>query len=139
MKYLIMFCALSILVACGEEEKEEKIEAPEETETLVEVKDGMFTEYYPGKKKVKFQGQQDLEGKRHGIWYFYDEAGTKISMTEFKHGLKNGVSLKRYPNGSVHYTGEYANDVQIGVWKTYDEKGNLVDSTNYTELNKHVK
>lgn len=138
MKYLFMFCALSILVACGEEEEVKKIVIPEE-EVLTEMKDGTFTQYYPGKKQIKFQGAQDKDGERHGIWYFYAENGVKISMTEFRHGKKNGVSLKRYPDGRVHYMGEYANDVQIGQWKTYDQAGKLVDSTNYTELNNKLK
>ena len=139
MKYLLIFCAFSMLVACGEEEKVKKKFTPEVEEVLTEVENGIYTQYYPGKKKVKFQGQQDAEGQRHGIWYFYDESGTKISMTEFKHGQKNGVSLKRYSDGRVHYTGEYANDIQVGIWKTYDQDGKLVDSTNYTELNEKLK
>ncbi len=138
MKYLFMFCALSILVACGEEEEVKKIVIPEE-EVLTEMKDGTFTQYYPGKKQIKFQGEQDKDGERHGIWYFYAENGVKISMTEFRHGKKNGVSLKRYPDGRVHYMGEYANDIQVGQWKTYDQAGKLVDSTNYTELNNKLK
>ena len=139
MKYLLMFCAFSILVACGEDEEEKKTVIPEVEEVLTEVEDGVFKQYYPGKKKVKFEGPQDEAGLRHGIWYFYSENGTKISMTEFKHGKKNGVSLHRYPNGSVHYSGEYEDDRQVGLWKTYDATGKLVDSTDYTELNKRLK
>ena len=137
-----MFFALSVLFACGEEEVKEKkrtVVEPVKEEVLTEIKSGTFTEYYPGKKKIKFQGPQDAEGRRHGIWYFYDEKGVQISMTDFKHGLKHGVSLKRFPNGAVHYTGEYENDRQVGVWKTYNIGGELVDSTDYTELNKTLK
>jgi len=140
MKYLLMLCALSLLVACGEEEeKKEQIQEPEKEEVLTEVNNGEFTEYYPGKKKVKFQGPQDKEGRRHGIWYFYDESGRQISMTDYKHGEKHGVSLKRFPNGQVHYTGEYKENVQVGIWKTYEMDGTLIDSTNYTELNEKFK
>ena len=140
MKYLVIFCALSILIACGEEEEKKKpVVEPEKKEVLTETKNGTFTQYYPGKKKVKFQGPQDAEGRRHGIWYFYDEAGTQISMTDYKHGKKHGVSLKRFPNGSIHYTGEYVEDQQVGVWKTYSADGSLVNSTDYSELNEKVK
>lgn len=139
MKYLLMFCALSFLVACGEEEeKKDPVSEPVVEEVLTETKNGTFTEYYPGKKKVKFQGPQDPEGRRHGIWYFYDDSGRQISMTDYKHGKKHGVSLKKFPNGQVHYTGEYADDIQVGIWKTYQPDGTLVDSTNYTELNKRL-
>lgn len=137
MKYLVMFCALSILIACGEEEEKKRtVVEPEKKEVLTETKNGTFTQYYPGKKKIKFQGPQDAEGRRHGIWYFYDESGRQISMTDYKHGERNGVSLKKYPNGSVHYTGEYKDDKQVGVWRTYAPDGKLLDSTDYTELNK---
>lgn len=139
MKYLLMFCALSILIACGENEEEKKTIVPEKEEVISEVKNGIFTEYHPGTKNVKFQGGQDDAGQRHGIWYFYDEKGTQISMTEFKHGKKNGVSLHRYPNGAIQYSGEYKDDIQIGPWKTYDTEGKLVDSTNFTELYKKLK
>lgn len=136
-----MFFALSLLIACGEEEEKKRriVDEPVEKEELTEIKDGTFTQYYPGGKKVKFQGQQDSEGLRHGIWYFYDERGNQISMTDYKHGKKHGVSMKKFPNGSIHYTGEYENDVQVGIWKTYDNQGELVDSINYTELNKKFK
>lgn len=139
MKYLLMLFALSILVACGEKEEEKKTVVPQEKETVTEVKDGVFTQFYPGGEKVKFQGPQDDAGQRHGIWYFYDESGTQISMTDFKHGKKNGVSLHRYPNGSIQYTGEYKDDIQVGIWRTYDADGKLIDSTNYTELNQKLK
>ena len=139
MKYLLIFCALSILMACGEKEDKKKTIVPEVEEVLTEVKKGIYKQYYPGKKNVKFEGRQDEAGERHGIWYFYSEKGMKISMTEFKHGKKNGVSLHRYPNGMVHYSGEYEDDLQVGLWKTYDTDGKLVDSTNYDELNKKYK
>jgi len=139
MRYLLIFCALSILMACGEKEEEKKTIVPEVEEVLTEVKKGIYKQYYPGKKNVKFEGRQDEAGERHGIWYFYSEKGMKISMTEFKHGKKNGVSLHRYPNGMVHYSGEYEDDLQVGLWKTYDTDGKLVDSTNYDELNKKYK
>lgn len=138
MKYLLIFCAFSLLVACGEDEEKKETEVPEVTEELTEVKNGVFTQYYPGRKKVKFQGPQDQAGERHGIWYFYAENGITISMTEFNHGKKNGVSLHRYPNGSTHYMGEYKDDIQVGIWKTYNTDGKLVDSTNYDELNKRL-
>lgn len=139
MKYLVMFCAFSLLLmACGEEEETKKTVVPED-EVLTEVKDGVFKQYYPGRKVVKFEGPQDEEGQRHGIWYFYDEKGTMISMTEFMHGKKNGVSLHKYPNGAVHYTGEYKNDEQVGLWRTFDTNGKAMDSIDYDALNARQK
>lgn len=137
-KYILMACLFGLLVACGEEEEEKKTVVPE-AETLTEVKDGIFTQYYSRNKNIKFQGRQDEEGRRHGIWYFYSENGAMLSMTEFRHGKKNGVSLHKYPSGVVQYTGEYENDRQVGIWKTFDEKGNLMDSIDYDALNEKLK
>jgi len=37
----------------------------------------------------------------------------------------------KYPNGNIHYTGEYQNDEMVGVWSTFDEKGNLLTKKEY--------
>lgn len=134
----MMFLAFGLLMACTEEEEQKKTVVPED-EVLMETKDGMYKQYYPGKKVVKFEGPQDEEGRRHGIWYFYNEQGAMISMTEFRHGKKNGVSLHKYPNGAVQYTGEYNDDKQVGIWKTFDVDGTLKDSVNYDVLNEKHK
>lgn len=137
MKYAIVLFTLGLLFSCGEEETPKKeVELMQTREELIEIKDGIYTEYYQGRKKVKFRGPQDEGGLRHGIWNFYDENGVNISMTEYRHGLKNGVSLVKYSNGGTQYTGEYENDIQVGVWKTYDVKGKLIDTRDYTEMNK---
>lgn len=44
---------------------------------------------------------------------------------------KEGFSLVKYPNGRIHYRGEYQNDKMIGLWSTYDEKGNLITEKDY--------
>ena len=100
-------------------------------ENLVEVKDGVFTEWYPGKKSIKFQGGQDELGNRDGKWSFYAENGTELSFTLYNHGKKEGFSLVKYPNGRIHYRGEYQNDKMIGLWSTYDEKGKLISEKEY--------
>ena len=97
----------------------------------MEVKDGVFTEWYPGKKQIKFQGGQDELGNRDGKWTFYAENGTELSFTLYDHGKKEGFSLVKYPNGRIHYRGEYQNDEMIGLWSTYDEKGNLITEKEY--------
>lgn len=128
MKYLIIvFLGTFLFVSC-KEEGEKKLEKKED---LVEIKNGLFTEYYPGKKAIKFQGKQDLEGKRDGKWVYYSEKGTELSVTTYSHGLKNGYTLVKYPSGVLNYVGEYANDTMVGVWRTYDEKGKLIQEKVY--------
>jgi antitoxin component YwqK of YwqJK toxin-antitoxin module len=125
-KIVFVFVTLFLIFGC-ENTTDKKIEKKIKIENLVEVKDGVFTEWYPGKKQIKFQGGQDELGNRDGKWTFYAENGTELSFTLYNHGKKEGFSLVKYPNGRIHYRGEYQNDEMIGLWSTYDEKGNLIN------------
>ncbi len=130
MKKIVFLLATLFLISACENNPEKKNEnIPKEK--LVEVKDGVFTEWYPGKKSIKFQGGQDELGNRDGKWTFYSENGTELSFTLYNHGKKEGFSLVKYPNGRIHYRGEYQNDEMIGLWSTYDEKGNLINEKEY--------
>ncbi len=128
-KIVFLLATLFLISACENKSEKKKEEIPKEK--LVEVKDGVFTEWYPGKKQIKFQGGQDELGNRDGKWTFYAENGTELSFTLYDHGKKEGFSLVKYPNGRIHYRGEYQNDEMIGLWSTYDEKGNLINEKEY--------
>jgi antitoxin component YwqK of YwqJK toxin-antitoxin module len=128
-KIVFLLATLFLIIACENKSEKKKEEIPKEI--LVEVKDGVFTEWYPGKKQIKFQGGQDELGNRDGKWTFYAENGTELSFTLYDHGKKEGFSLVKYPNGRIHYRGEYQNDEMIGLWSTYDEKGNLINEKEY--------
>jgi antitoxin component YwqK of YwqJK toxin-antitoxin module len=129
-KIVFVFVTLFLIFGCLNT-NEKKIDKKIKIEKLVEVKDGVFTEWYPGKKQIKFQGGQDELGNRDGKWTFYAENGTELSFTLYDHGKKEGFSLVKYPNGRIHYRGEYQNDEMIGLWSTYDEKGNLITEKEY--------
>ena len=129
-KIVFVFVTLFLIFGC-ENTTDKKIDKKIKIENLVEVKDGVFTEWYPGKKQIKFQGGQDELGNRDGKWSFYAENGTELSFTLYDHGKKEGFSLVKYPNGRIHYRGEYQNDKMIGLWSTYDEKGNLITEKEY--------
>lgn len=131
-KIVFVFVTLFLIFGC-ENTTDKKIDKKIKIENLVEVKDGVFTEWYPGKKSIKFQGGQDELGNRDGKWTFYAENGTELSFTLFNHGKKEGFSLVKYPNGRIHYRGEYQNDEMIGLWSTYDENGNLITEKEYGE------
>ncbi len=45
--------------------------------------------------------------------------------------MREGFSLVKYPNGAMHYRGEYRNDQMVGVWTTYDEKGKVISEKDY--------
>jgi antitoxin component YwqK of YwqJK toxin-antitoxin module len=130
MKYLILIIVGTLLFSsCQTEEKESELK--EEVEQLVEIKDNMYTEWYPGKKQIKYRGGQDDNNRRHGKWSFYSETGLELSVTIYEFGKKEGFTVVKYPNGALRYRGEYMNDQMVGVWTTYDEKGNVAGETDY--------
>lgn len=129
IKFILLLCVLSFASCSGNDQ--EKNKKTEKKEDLVELKDGVFTEYYPGKKVIKFQGRMDENESRDGHWFFYNEKGKEMNMTEYVHGKKEGVSFVRYPNGNLHYIGEYTNNVPSGVWKTYKQDGTLDSEHDY--------
>jgi antitoxin component YwqK of YwqJK toxin-antitoxin module len=128
MKVLIVACIFfSLLVSC----KDKQVEKIAKKENLVEIKNGIYTEWYPGKKNKKFQGAQDEKSKRDGKWVFYSEKGEELSITFYSNGLKNGFTVVKYPNGRMHYRGEYRNDTIVGLWTTYDQNGKITKEKNY--------
>lgn len=122
-KLLVILVTSLLLFSCGED----SIKKPKKTklETLVEVKNGIFYEWYPGKKQIKYKGGQDEQKKRNGIWTFYAENGTELSVTYYEHGLKQGFSIVKYPTGVIHYKGEYHKDQMVGEWTTYNQRGEV--------------
>ena len=134
MKFALLLGISLSAVACTSTEDELPTKQKSTTskpEDLIVIKDGIYSQYYEGMKQVKFQGPQDSEGKRHGVWYYYSENGMELSITDYSHGNRNGLTIVKHPNGALHYTGEYRDDQEIGVWKTYDQTGKLVNEKDY--------
>lgn len=129
MKQIVIFTLMALIVACSSEEKKVKKDLKEEI--LVEVVDGMYTEWYPGKKQIKYRGGQDDVQRRHGVWTFFSENGNELSVTMYDHGLREGFTVVKYPNGALHYRGEYRKDKTVGLWTTYDEKGKLISEKDF--------
>ena len=130
MKVFIgVFILFSLLISC----KDKQVDKIVKKENLVEIKDGIYTEWYPGKKNKKFQGAQDEKSRRDGKWVFYSEKGNELSITFYTNGLKNGFTMVKYPSGRMHYRGEYRNDTIVGLWTTYDENGKITKEKNYAK------
>jgi antitoxin component YwqK of YwqJK toxin-antitoxin module len=134
MKFaLFTFLFLFIAVSCTDKKVEDSNKKTK-TEKLTEIKNGRFTEWYPGKKHIKFQGMLTKKGDRNGKWSFYSETGNELSFTIYENGKREGFTVVKYPSGGIHYTGEYKNDKSVGIWKTYDEKGKLVTEKDFGYL-----
>lgn len=130
MKQIIALFMMALLVACATEVQKPKKAAVKE-EILVEIKNGVYTEWYPGKQQIKYKGGQDEENRRNGVWTFYSEDGKELSVTMYDHGLREGFTVVKYPNGALHYRGEYRKDKTVGVWTTYNEKGEFLSETDF--------
>ena len=137
MKYFALSLFMLFLTACQNEiETEvETVDTSKQEEQLVVTENGVFTEYYPDGKNIKFQGQQDDDKKRHGQWIYYSETGEELTITHYDHGVMHGHTIVKYPNGKLHYVGEYDQGKEIGVWMIYDENGNMSEK-NYDLINK---
>ncbi|MEN9742908.1 MAG: hypothetical protein RLZZ65_713 [Bacteroidota bacterium] len=122
LRILSVFLLLLSFLACNTPDKT-KSSLPAQKENLVDLKDGFYKEWYPGRKQIKYEGQLNKAGKREGKWNFYSEKGNLQSFTMFVDGKKEGHSLVKYPNGKVHYYGEYRNDQMVGEWVNYDQNG----------------
>ncbi len=116
------------MVACTTDKAPKK---PKASEQLIEVKHGVYSEWYPGKKQLKFQGSIDKKGNRDGQWVFFSPEGNELSTSVYDHGKREGFSVVKYPNGALHYRGEYRNDAMVGLWTTYDEKGKVLNEKDY--------
>lgn len=127
-----------MLFSCSEEQKEtddqvnaEQFEAKQSL--IVENENGRFTEWYPGRKQIKMTGTKDKQGRKVGIWKFYTEQGVEQSITEYTEGKKDGIILVRHPNGAIYYKGKYEMDEPAGVWKIYNDQGQLIERKFYDE------
>ena len=133
MKYLV-FILLFGLFACNSENQEDSVSAEKVEEQLIVEEGNSYKEFYPGKKQLKIVGEFDNDKKRHGVWKFFTEQGVTISITDYDHGKRSGVSMVYFANGKLNYKGEYADDKPVGIWKMYDEKtGALKTEKNYDE------
>lgn len=122
LRLLIVFLLFISFSACNTPDKTQSDLAPKK-ENLVDLKDGFYKEWYPGRKQIKYEGQLNKAGNREGKWNFYSEKGNLQSFTMFVDGKKEGHSLVKYPNGKIHYYGEYRNDQMVGEWVNYDQNG----------------
>lgn len=131
MKQLLFLTLIILLCSCSEHNNEKQVKEIKTPEVLTEFQNGIYTEYYPGKKQVKIRGYQDSNKVRNGKWTYYSIDGKELSITYFENGLREGHTIVKRPNGVLNYVGEYRDDQMVGVWKFYDEKGNIKRETDF--------
>lgn len=133
MKNLIYSLSLLIFISCsgnrndknaeGIESNSEAIQEQSLTgENIIHKSTKNYQEFYDN-GALKIEGDNDINGKRSGLWVSYYENGIKWSETYYRKGLKDGHSLTFYPNGQVRFIGEYKEDVKTGDWVFNNEDG----------------
>ena len=132
MKLSLIICLLFLAVSCSNEPKKEQPKKVE-TENLIEYKDGIYTEYYPGRKKIKIQGARDKKKVRDGKWVLLSDKGEQMSVTFFEKGKRTGIAFVKHPNGTINYTGEYKDDQQVGIWKFHNDQGKLIKTEDHDQ------
>jgi len=92
------------------------------------------TTWYPH-NKIQMKGEYK-DKKRDGKWIYYYENGNIWSEGFFKNGKSDGKRILYSKNGKIFIEGYYQDDRPVGVWKYYDEQGNLL---RIDDLNKESK
>lgn len=134
-RIIFLLLVLFVFAHC---EGKQKVERPiqkvqEERSLIVEAEDGRYTEWYPGHRQVKITGRKNKDGNRDGVWKYYSEGGVELSVSVYSNGLRDGHTVVKYPNGTLHYVGEYVNDEPVGVWEFYNEDGTLSETKDYSK------
>lgn len=109
-----------------------------------DIKQGLTVYFYPGgevKKTVNFEN-----GLENGLAREYSTDGTVITLIEYRRGFvidreninrKDSKGLRQgkwkyfYPDGKVKLEGTYRDDKRNGYFKTYDDKGMLLEISKY--------
>ena len=76
--------------------------------------------------------------KKNGKWIVFNQAGTKIRIENFKNSFRDGKTIVKYPNGSMHEEIEYKNGMLHGRKKSYNKRNKLIYDAEYKN-NKLIK
>ena len=121
-------------------EQETKIEkrhpdGEKKTETVYELRKGekipVEQIIYSEEGHIEIKGPLNEDKQRHGKWESYFPNEQLRSVGHFKNGTKHGESIVYFPNGQKRYSGSYKNGKRVGVWRFWDEDGELIDEKNF--------
>jgi antitoxin component YwqK of YwqJK toxin-antitoxin module len=64
---------------------------------------------------------------------YYPENDQKKYEELYAKGIKNGQYVCWHKNGKIKLSGTYAQNKRVGVWKWYNEKGDVKYAVNYSK------
>ena len=71
---------------------------------------------------------EDLNANEHISSY---KDGTIYIKVDLKNGQKHGRYYEYYPNGEVKKKGRFRKDIQVGTWRYYNDKGELLEKKKF--------
>jgi|GEM_PF-5816412 len=74
------------------------------------------------------------KGSRHGPSRFWHKNGQRSADTEWWDGRKHGKFTLWYPNGQKRAEGQHDRMEPAGIWKYWDEKGELVQQKDFDKV-----
>ncbi|MDW3645447.1 MAG: energy transducer TonB [Bacteroidia bacterium] len=86
---------------------------------------GEYVKFRLGDENPMFVG--NVQDKlRVGEWRSYYESGELLEKVEFEKGVAEGELNYYHENGEIEFSGELKRAEFIGMWKLFDEKGNIL-------------
>jgi len=84
----------------------------------------VYATLYNEKGKKRAEGKY-INKEKDSTWVFYDPEGNVILQEKFNMGVRNGKSVRFYPNGDTSQVVVYKNGIKNGIFKQYFSNGNL--------------
>lgn len=88
----------------------------------------VFDLFENGQKK--FSGEFE-DGLKNSEWKEFSENGQILTLTNFKKGKLDGLSITYFENGKIKSEIEYSNDIKDGSAKGYFLSGQIQEESNY--------
>lgn len=99
------------------------------SDTTEGIKDGLEKVYYNTGELA--YTVRNIDGKREGSMDWYDRDGKHLEIIHFQKGLRHGLNMIFYANGTVRSEVNYINDNKEGLEKQYFSTGKLASEVTF--------
>ena len=121
--FLVIACALCLVVACGNNQQSRS----DKKVLIHELEDRGGVAYLP-KADKPFTGC---------VYAYFPDGKTVYLKSNFVDGKQHGEYVEYLQNGEINYKRNYANGIEDGEWIEYYENGNIQKKENYKEGQRH--
>ncbi len=81
--------------------------------------------------QMKSSGAHNLQNKKEGKWYFFDENGVVTKVIMYKNNMFDGIYSEYYPSGQLKRYADFIEDVQNGKTVSYYEDGKIEQDSDF--------